>query len=208
MNSVNERGPLAGFVSTGTDQIDKTLGGGIPYGTLMLIEGESGSGKSTLAQQLVWGALQSGEKAALYTTEQTVQTVLRQLDSLSLDVRDYFLLNELQIYPVSIAPGTIEPMVIFQGLAKHIEEQDECRVVVVDSLTTFVSHAGGDQIQGFFARCKAICDTGKVVICTVHSDAFDQNILTRVRSVCDAYLRLQVTKSGNQLLKTIEVAKM
>ena len=208
MKKVRERGQAEGIVSTGADQIDRTLGGGIPYGTLMLIEGESGSGKSTLAQQLVWGALRSGERAVLYTTEQTVQTFLRQIDTLGLDVRDYFLLNELQIYPISIPPGSIEPIVIFRELARHIEKQKTCRVVVVDSLTTFVSRAGGDQIQSFFTQCKTLCDTGKVIICTVHSDAFDQDILTRVRSVCDAHLRLQIQRSGNHLLKTIEVAKI
>jgi len=46
------------------------------------------------------------------------------------------------------------------------------------------------------------------VICTVHDHAFDEDSLTRVRSVCDAYLRLQVRTSGSQLLKTIEVAKI
>lgn len=81
-------------------------------------------------------------------------------------------------------------------------------MIVVDSLTTFVSRAGGDQIQGFFTGCKSLCDNGKVIICTVHSDAFEESILTRVRSICDAYLRLQVQRSGSQLLKTIEVAKI
>ena len=81
-------------------------------------------------------------------------------------------------------------------------------MIVVDSLTTFVSRAGGEQIQGFFAECKSFCDAGKVIICTVHSDAFDHDILTRVSSVCDAHLRLQIERSGSQLLKTIEVAKI
>ena len=195
-------------ISAGAEDVDRALGGGIPYRTLMLIEGQSASGKSTLAQQLVWGALGSGERAALYTTEQTVQSFLRQMTSLGLDVRDYFLLNLLQIYPISIPPDAAAPEVLFDELRSHIMRQDDCRVILVDSLTTFVSHAGGDQIQGFFNGCKSLCDQGKVVICTVHTDAFDPAILTRVRSVCDAHLRLQVTNSGGHLQKTIEVAKI
>ena len=195
-------------ISAGAEDVDRALGGGIPYRTLMLIEGQSASGKSTLAQQLVWGALGSGERAAIYTTEQTVQSFLRQMTSLGLDVRDYFLLDLLQIYPISIPPDTAAPEVLFDELRRHIMRQDACRVILVDSLTTFVSHAGGDQIQEFFNGCKSLCDQGKVVICTVHADAFDPAILTRVRSVCDAHLRLQVTKSGGRLQKTIEVAKI
>ena len=195
-------------ISTGSMEIDRKLGGGIPYGTLMLVEGESASGKSTLAQQLLWGALTSEEDAALYATEQTVQSFLRQMDSLALDVRDYFLLDHLQVYPVSIPPDSIEAEILFEELSNHIARQEGCRVLVVDALTTFVSRAGGEQIQDFFTKCKSLCAQGKVIICTVHANAFDEGILTRVRSICDAYLRLQVKRSGSQLVKTLEVAKI
>ena len=90
-------------VSTGSTEIDRRLGGGIPYRTLMLVEGEPAAGKSTLSQQLLWGALKSGQDATIYITEQTVQSFLRQMDSLGLDVTDYFLLNQLKIYPVSLS---------------------------------------------------------------------------------------------------------
>ncbi len=200
--------PIPEVISAGAEDVDRTLGGGIPYRTLMLIEGQSASGKSTLAQQLVWGALGSGERAAVYTTEQTVQSFLRQTTSLGLDVRDYFLLDLLQIYPISIPSDAAAPEALFEELRRHIMKQDDCRVILVDALSTFVSHAGGDQIQGFFNGCKSLCDQGKVVICTVHTDAFDPSILTRVRSICDAHLRLEVGKVGGHLQKTIEVAKI
>ena len=208
MDSIAERIRAEEVISAGADDIDRTIGGGIPYRTLMLIEGESGAGKSTLAQQLLWGALESGERACLYTTEQTVSNMVRQMDSLGLDVRDHFLLDHLQIYPVSIQSDSFTAAVLFQELSNHLMTQESSRVIVIDSLTTFVSEAGGDQIQDFFLRCKAFCDQGKVVICTVHSDAFDRSILTRVRSVCDAHLRMRVEKSGSQLQKILEVAKI
>lgn len=195
-------------ISTGSLEIDRRMGGGIPYGTLMLIEGPAASGKSTLSQQLLWGALTSGEDAVVYTTEQTVHSLLRQMDSLGLGVTDHFLLNDLKIYPVSIPPGSIEPRLLFAELSRHMASQDNCRVMVVDALTTFVAHAGGGQIQDFFSGCKSLCDLGKVIIFTVHSLAFEETILTRVRSMCDTYLRLQVQRTGSQLLKTMEVAKI
>jgi flagellar protein FlaH len=86
--------------------------------------------------------------------------------------------------------------------------QKNFRATIIDSLTTFVSRTGGDQIQDFFIRCKSLCDKGQVVVCTVHDSAFDNDILTRVRSVCDAYLQLRVKNAGSRLLKTIEVAKI
>lgn len=197
-----------GIISAGSESIDRTLGGGIPYRTLMLIEGEAAAGKSTLAQQFVWGALTSGENATLYITEQTIQNFLRHTHTLGLDVTDYFLLDHLQLYPISIPQDRIAPQVIFRELSDHMRSQKACRVIVVDSLTTFVSQASGEQIQEFFNQCKSLCDAGKVVICTIHSEAFDQRILTRVRSMCDAHLRLRVERAGGRLVKTIEVAKI
>ena len=206
-SSTQQWKPSPGVISTGSGDIDRTIGGGIPYRTLMLIEGESAAGKSTLAQQFVWGALTSGENAALYITEQTVQNFLRQMTSLGQDVRDHFLLRHLEIVPVSILPDSVEPAVLFRTLADHIASQSACRVIVVDSLSTFVSEAGAEQIQEFFTECKSLCDEGKVIIFTVHVDAFDHSVLTRVRAVCDAHLLLRVERSGNQLLKILEVPR-
>ena len=142
MTSVVQQGRQGGVISTGSIEIDRRIGGGIPYATLMLIEGESSSGKSTLTQQLLCGCLTSGEDAAVYVTEQTVQSLLRQMDSLALDVRDYFLLDHLQIFPISIPPDSLDAGVVFQELSNHIGRQEACRVIIIDSLTTFISHAG------------------------------------------------------------------
>ena len=189
MTSPRQPGVGSRSISTGSMEIDRRLGGGIPYGTLMFIEGEAASGKSTLSQQLLWGALTSGEDAAIYTTEQTVHSLLRQAESLGLEVNDYFLMNHLQIFPITIPPDTVDAGILFQELSNHMGNQNGCRVMVIDSLTTYVSRAGGDQIQNFFNRCKTLCDSGKVIICTAHTEAFDEAVLTRVRSVCDGYLR-------------------
>ena len=45
------------IICTGHSEIDKRLGGGIPVGSLTLIEGQSDAGKSVLAQQMMWLSL-------------------------------------------------------------------------------------------------------------------------------------------------------
>ena len=207
-SSASRARPEVANVSTGSVEIDRRLGGGIPYRTLMLVEGQPASGKSTLSQQLLWGAIKSGECATIYATEQTVQSFLRQMDSLGMDITDYFLLDQLRIYPVALADLENRSERAFDELATHIEKETQSSVFVIDALTTLVAHGDGAQIRDFFLRCKSICDSGKVIICTVHSGAFDEDVLTRVRSICDAYLQLEVKAAGSQLLKTIKVAKI
>ena len=196
------------IISTGSNEIDRRLGGGIPKSSLMLVEGDEGAGKSTVAQQLIWGGLNDGLKTSIYTTEQNINSLLRQMASLGQDVTEFFLMHELEVYPMVISPDQEDPETLFEKLGIHMKNNVDSDIIVVDSLTTFVSQSGGDQIQDFFSNCKSLCEKGKVVICTVHAKAFDEEFLLRIRSLCDAYLRLTVHSAGNSLIKAMEVAKI
>ena len=55
-------------------------------------------------------------------------------------------------------------------------DEEKSNVIVVDALTTMVAQSEGAQIRDFFLRCKSLCDAGKVIICTVHSGAFDEDV--------------------------------
>tara|TARA_Y100001934_G_scaffold59440_1_gene73639 strand:+ start:62 stop:775 length:714 start_codon:yes stop_codon:yes gene_type:complete len=198
----------ADIISTGSNEIDRRLGGGIPKSSLMLVEGDEGAGKSTVAQQLVWGGLNDGLKTSIYTTEQNINSLLRQMASLGQDVTDFFLMNELEVYPLVISPDEEDAESLFEKLGTHMKNNLDSDIIVVDALTTFVSQSGGDQIQDFFSNCKSLCEKGKVVICTVHAKAFEEEFLLRIRSLCDAYLRLTVQSAGNRLIKAMEVAKI
>ena len=162
------------IISTGSNEIDRRLGGGIPKSSLMLVEGDEGAGKSTVAQQLIWGGLNDGLKTSIYTTEQNINSLLRQMASLGQDVTEFFLMHELEVYPMVISPDQEDPETLFEKLGIHMKNNVDSDIIVVDSLTTFVSQSGGDQIQDFFSNCKSLCENGKVVICTVHANAFDE----------------------------------
>ena len=94
---------LANAISSGNGEIDKKMGGGIPVGSLSLIEGQSDAGKSVLSQHLAYGALLSEVAVAYYTTENTVKSLISQMGSLNLGVIDHFLVDRLRVYPLQIA---------------------------------------------------------------------------------------------------------
>ena len=194
-------------ISTGSGELDKKMGGGIPLGTLTLIEGQSGAGKSTLIQHLLYGALAMNGKGLVYTTENTTKSLLRQMESLGMDVRDFYLLDMLRVYPIQSSDAE-EAGQAYQDLADHIKGLPDYQIVLFDSLSTFLTKSTDDQVLGFFSRCKALCDEGRAIICTAHSHAFDERLLTRVRSVCDAHLRLLVEPGAGELIKTMEIAKI
>ncbi len=196
-------------VTTGNSEFDKKMGGGIPLGSLTLVEGQSGGGKSVLVQQLTWGGLKTGLRILYYTTENTTRSLLKQMDDLGLSVEDYFLLGRLNIYAVPQAFSEDQSRQVFQLLRQHIAQQsDRFDVVMIDSLTTFVSNVPDKETLTFFTLCKQFCDEQKTIIFTMHSYAFNETMFIRLRSICDAHLRLKVEEVGDRLIKTLEVAKI
>ena len=196
-------------ITSGNLELDKKMGGGIPEGSLSLIEGQSDAGKSVLVQQLTWGGLREGFRVLYYTTENTSRSLLTQMDDLGLDIEDFFLLGKISIYAVPQAFTEEQSLGVFQLLRAHIAQlQDNFDVVIVDSLTTFVSHVTDQETLTFFTLCKDFCDLNKTLIFTMHSHAFSEQMFIRLRSICDAHMRLRVEEVGDQLVKVLEVAKI
>ena len=200
--------PAPRVISTGRGDLDKKMGAGIPLRSLTLIDGQSGSGKSTLTQHLLWGAAVAGEKAVVYTTENTVRSLLSQMESLGMDLVNYFLLDLVRIFQVHGRTNKMDADEAFATLTSHVSSCPEYKVVILDSLSTFITNANEDQILRFFGQCKSLCDQGRTIICTAHSQAFDERVLTRVRSLCDAHIRFRVESTGSELIKSMETAKV
>jgi len=195
-------------LTSGNREMDGKMGGGIPAGSLTLIEGGNDTGKSVLTQQLMWGALQQGFSLATYTTENTIKSLLKQMDSLSLGISDYFIFGNLKVYPIHLEGVEWTGTVPFLNYIASYVKAKPMEVILIDSLTVFVSDASDAAILNFFASCKNICDSGKTILITAHTFAFPEEVLTRVRSICDAHLSLKKEEVGDKLVRTMEVAKV
>lgn len=180
-SSASSSKPASRVVSTGNTEIDKKLGGGIPLGSMTLIEGESDSGKSVLSQQMIWGSLYDGFTVVLYTTENTVKSFIRQMTSLSLEITDFLLLGKLKIFPITASKLKLTPNQVLTLLLEHLGRTDGLDLVVVDSLTTFITHTSIEDTMSYFENCKELCDQGMSVINVVNSYAFNEAGLARVR---------------------------
>ena len=196
-------------ITTGSTEIDKKLGGGIPVGSLVLLEGQSDAGKSVLSQHFSHSTLNDKISVACYTTENTVKSLLSQMNSLNLDVTDYFLCDRLRIYPVEMTAEDADTGESFDALKRHFESlPPRFELIIFDSLTGMVAHADDRGIIDFFAGCKKLCDQGRTIVTIVHSYAFADQMLIRVRSLCDAHLVMKIDQLGERLVKTMEVAKV
>jgi len=192
-------------VSTGNSELDDKMGGGIPLGALTLIEGDSGAGKSVLSQQMMHGSLANGFNLTLFSSENTVKSLVKQMRSLSLDITDYLLLNKMRIYPIETSRlGKDAPPTLIRAL----KTEEGRQMIFVDSLTSSIPQSSEREVLSFFEECKRLCAQGTTVVVVVHSHGLSSELLTRLRSLCDAHLRLRTEEVGEKLVKTLEVTKV
>ncbi len=195
------------IITTGVVEIDKRLGGGIPCGSLTLIEGQSDAGKSVLSQQLTWGSLRSRQNAVFFTTENTVKSLVTQMESLGLGILDYLLMGWIKIYPMQ--PNKQNVRDYYEILLDTIKRlQGKYELFVIDSITPMIAYTDLEDSLSYFDRCKSLCGNGCTIMNVAHSYAFNEEMLIRIRSMCDAHFRLSIEEVGDKLLKTLEVAKV
>jgi flagellar protein FlaH len=192
-------------ISTGNFEIDTKMGGGIPIGSLTLIDGDSHSGKSVLSQQMIWGSLHDGFQLSLFTTENTVKSLITQMQSLNIDILDYLLLGKLKVFPMEVAQLRGQALKILIQAVRAEKDRD---MVFVDSLTPCIVRNDVDNILGYFEECKRLCSNRKTIINIIHSHAVSKEVLVRIQSLCDAHLGLRTEEVGEKLIKTMEVSKV
>ena len=178
------------ILSTGNNEIDKKIADGLPLGSLTLIEGENDTGKSVLTEQIIWGAMKQGLCVDLYSTEMTAKSFLSQMESMSLDVSDYFAWGYVKLFPLHMV-GFKWSKTEMDGILEHIIDHirgSKAQVIIIDSLTMFTEYTTQETILTFLTNCKNLVDHGKTILITLHTYAFQEDTLIRIRSICDAHL--------------------
>ncbi|MDD5093393.1 MAG: ATPase domain-containing protein [Dehalococcoidia bacterium] len=196
------------LITSGSAEIDRKMGGGIPKGSLTLIEGQSDAGKSVLTQQIIWGSLNTDCRVTLFSTESTIKNLMKQLDSLGLHVTDYLLLDRLRVYPVQLAKGGVDINFALKIMSEAFHREADAEMIIIDSLTSFVTNVPVESTIAFFEDCKNLCNEGQTILIVIHAYAFSESTLVRVRSMCDAHLNLRIEQLGDKLLKVLEVSKI
>ncbi|KQO45772.1 ATPase domain-containing protein [Methylobacterium sp. Leaf85] len=130
----------AGSVESGVAELDRVLGGGLDRGTTSLIVGPSGAGKSTLAMSYLVAALRRGERGLIISFDETRGILLRRARSVGMPLADFIEAGSLQIEqidPADVSPGD------FAGRIRDAVEHDAARIVIIDSLTGYMTAMAG-----------------------------------------------------------------
>jgi circadian clock protein KaiC len=123
--------PVRPPVSSGLPELDALLAGGLARGTSTLLVGPPGSGKSALAAQYALAAAGRGERAAIFTYEESVDTWQGRARAFGSDPDRHITSRQLcveQVTPADMSPGQLAAQIV-----KRVED-DGVSLVVIDSL--------------------------------------------------------------------------
>ena len=202
------------FLGTGNLQLDQILNGGVPLGSLTLMEGVPTSGKSILCHHLSYQSLRDGYGVVYLTSERSYESIVNRMRYIGRDVSDYLQQGRLAILPIAGNTEHLDSGALMPRLATGIEDLPiKHQVMVLDCISDLVSQLDGDEIIGFFTSCKRVCDRGGTIIVVARSYAFDpyaldQTMLARLRALCDVHLTLHIEKIGKKLSRVLEVRKL
>jgi len=128
-------------LSSGIAELDALTGGGLDAGTAVLVMGPAGTGKSTIAAQYAAHAARQGKKVAFFTLDESRSTLLQRTSALGMDFARHIDSGHCTVRQVD--PGEMSPGE-FSVLVRNSVEQDDAKVVVIDSLNGYQQAMPGE----------------------------------------------------------------
>ena len=129
-----------GQLPSGIPAIDAMLGGGIESGTSVLLLGPAGVGKSSLAIQYARAAVERGHRAAIFSFDESMETMHQRMDGLGLPIGRCIEAGSLDIQmvdPAELSPGEFAHAV--RRVVERTDGQPGATVVVIDSLNGYLN---------------------------------------------------------------------
>ncbi|MCW5798445.1 MAG: AAA family ATPase [Nitrospira sp.] len=128
-------------VSSGNQEFDDLLGGGLDRGTTTLIMGPAGTGKSTLSMQYAAQMAQRKESSVLFAFDEIRGIVLARAAAVGLDVAQHVqsgLIDVQQVDPAELSPGEF-------GMRIRDAVEGGCSLLIIDSLNGYLNAMPGEK---------------------------------------------------------------
>jgi len=130
------------MVSSGVPALDQLLGDGVHRGTSMLLVGPAGAGKSSLSTRYALAALERGESAAIYTFDESRNTLIERSNGLGMRLQPHLDSGRLILEGVNAAE--LSPGHFAYRVRKRVEENPQ-GVIVIDSLNSYLNAMPAEQ---------------------------------------------------------------
>lgn len=129
--NIYERSYSSEPISTGVDELDKLLHGGIEKGTVTILAGPTGVGKTNFGLQFAKEAASRGERSMVYTFEESADVLIKRSELISVPIREMIESKNLEIVPIE--PLSYSPDEFASIVHEDVTENDT-KIVIIDSV--------------------------------------------------------------------------
>jgi circadian clock protein KaiC len=200
-------------MKTGSAGLDDMLHGGLPSGSMILVEGAPGTGKSTLGMQFIhYGATQVNEPGIILTFETFPQQYYQDAANFGWDFRALESANKLRVI-MSSPEVTRDDLRALNGQIQATIQQIGARRIVIDSLSHFerLSDDPVELRQIVFEFVNGLKRLGLTAILTRENPALlgeTANLEEDLAFVVDGYLMLRYVELAGAVRRALLILKL
>lgn len=195
-------------LSSGIQELDDLLGGGLEKGTASLFTGSTGAGKSTLASLYVQAAAKRGENSVIFCFDERKDTFLRRSASLGLEISSLISHGLIDLHQVNV--GELSPGEFTQVVRDTVVEK-KATVVLIDSLSGYMSAMPGEnmlmtQLHELLSYLSAL-GVLTIMIVTRYGSADSFNYQLDASYIADSIILLRHFEAFGNIHRCIAVLK-
>lgn len=196
------------------DGLNRKMGGGLPIGSIILMEGGYGAGKSSVTQRIAYGLCETGHHVCYGTPELDLMSFLEQMNSLNYDIEEHILTNKFSFFnPTFDQTG--------ENYVKKLLEAEKIwngNVTIIDAFDQFLRNDQrfdslvkqnkeediSSDVVSFF---RDLIRADKSIIITMDPSNLSKDALSPFRSVADVYFKLETIDVGGETRRSIDVKR-
>ena len=198
------------LIKTGNEEFDVKIGGGIPYPSLILIEGGHGTGKTALSLLFLKGALDSGLSSVVFTSESRPSDYVFKASASGFPIETHYIKGKLRVFSIQY-PGELNEELantlllrLKNGINKYSQDYD---FFVIDSLSYLGAVASQSLLNDIVVTLRKT-SSKKGMVVTVHPDSLPKDIMTDLAASADGYFKITPAVIGGRRLKVLSIIKL
>ena len=195
-------------LSSGIEEFDMLLGGGLDRGTSTLLMGPAGTGKSIIMYQHAVAAAQRGEQSLIYVFDENLNTVFRRTQQLGMDLETWTTKGVIKIERVE--PAELSPGELTHRISEAVR-QSPTAIVAIDSLNGYFQAMPDERFLTLQLHELLTClgQHGIVSMMTLAQQGMVGSMDTPVdlTYLADTVLLLRFLEAGGKVRKAISVIK-
>ena len=192
-------------VSTGVERLDEMLNGGVFRGSTTMVSGSAGTGKTSIAAHMVDAACRRGETAIFYSLEESPEQLLRNMESIGLDLARWTEAGLLHLFSSRPSTSGLEDHLL--TLQRMVDELQPS-LVVLDAVGNLLKAGDVGQAASVIARdLDVLKSAGATAVLTTLAHGESESTDMAVSSLVDTWLLLRNVESNGERNRLLFVIK-